>query len=56
MKDGKVEEKKEVSVEKQHAKGKHKAKPTIGDLVFRVLVIVVIFFIALIAYASYIQG
>lgn len=56
MKDEKVEEKEGVKVEKQGVKEKHKAKPTLGDLVFRVLVIVAIFFIALIAYASYIQG
>lgn len=37
-------------------KGKHKAKPTIGDIIFRVLIIVAIFFIAVIAYASYIKG
>lgn len=37
-------------------KGKHKANPTLGDIVFRVLIIVVIFFIALIVYVSYIDG
>ena len=42
--------------EKVTKKGKHKAKPTLGDIVFRVLVVVVIFFIVLIAYVSYLQG
>ncbi len=37
-------------------KGKHKANPTLGDIVFRVLIVVVIFFIVLIAYVSYIEG
>ena len=42
--------------EKVTKKGKHKAKPTLGDIVFRVLVVVVIFFIVVIAYVSYLQG
>ena len=42
--------------EKVSKKGKHKAKPTLGDIVFRVLVIVVIFFIVVIAYVSYLQS
>ena len=42
--------------EKKVAKGKHKEEPTLGDIVFRVLIVVVIFFIAVIAYAFYIQG
>ena len=41
--------------EKVTKKGKHKAEPTLGDIVFRALVIVVIFFIVLIAYVSYLQ-
>ena len=40
----------------KNKKGKHKANPTLGDIVFRVLIIVVIFFIALIVYVSYIDG
>ena len=42
--------------EKKVTKGKHKEEPTLGDIVFRVLIVVVIFFIAVIAYAFYIQG
>ncbi len=41
---------------KKVKKGKHKSKPTLGDIVFRVLIVVVIFFIAVIAYATYVQG
>ncbi len=52
--DKKLQNKKEEG--KKTTKGKHKEEPTLGDIVFRVLVIVVIFFIAVIAYASYIQG
>lgn len=37
-------------------KGKHKANPTLGDIVFRVLIVVVIFFVVLITYVSYLQG
>lgn len=37
-------------------RGRHKAKPTIGDIVFHVLIIVAIFFIVLIAYVFYIRG
>ncbi len=33
-----------------------KEKATIGDIVFRVLIVVAIFFIAIIAYAMYITG
>ena len=46
-------ETKENKVEK---KGKHKEKPTIGDIIFRVLVIVVIFFICLLFYVFYIKN
>ena len=41
---------------KARKKGKHKADPTLGDIVFRVLVIVVIFFIVAITYVLYLQG
>ncbi len=37
-------------------KGKHKAKPTIGDIIFRILIMVAMFFIAVIAYTFYIRG
>ena len=43
-------------LKKQEKKGKHKADPTLGDIVFRVLVIVVIFFIVAITYVLYLQG
>ena len=46
----------QVGKKKKTVKGKHKAEATIGDIVFRVLIIVVIFFIAVIAYSFYIQG
>lgn len=46
---------KENNKTKVSKKGKHKASPTPGDLIFRVLVLVVIFFIVLLAYAFYIQ-
>lgn len=41
---------------KKVKKGKHKEETTLGDIVFRVLIVVVIFFIAVIAYGFYIQG
>ena len=37
---------KETKDSKKVKKGKHNAKPTIGDIIFRVLVLVAIFFIA----------
>lgn len=37
-------------------RGKHKAKATIGDIVFRTLILVIIFFIVLLAYTFYIKG
>ncbi len=49
----KMEETKEG---KKTKKGKHKAKATLGDIVFRVLVMVAIFFIVIIAYVFYISG
>ncbi len=52
--DTKLQNKKEE--EKKVKKGKHKEETTLGDIVFRVLVIVVIFFIAVISYSFYIQG
>ena len=47
---------KDTKKTKKTTKGKHKEEPTLGDIVFRVLIVVVIFFIAVIAYAFYIQG
>lgn len=52
--DKKIQNKKEEG--KKTTKGKHKEEPTLGDIVFRVLIVVVIFFIAVIAYGFYIQG
>lgn len=46
----------ETKENKKIKKGKHKAKPTLGDIVFRVLIIVAIFFISVIAYTFYIKG
>ena len=46
---------KETKEDKKTKKGKHKAKATIGDIVFRVLILVAIFFIAAIAYTFYIR-
>lgn len=46
----------ETKEDKKIKKGKHKARPTFGDMVFRVLIIVAIFFIAVIAYTFYIKG
>ena len=37
-------------------KGKHKEKATLGDIIFRTLIMVSIFFIVLIAYTTYIKG
>lgn len=47
--------KEEVQKKTKNKRGKHKEKITLGDIVFRVLIIVSIFFIALLAYAFYIQ-
>ncbi len=41
---------------KKTKKGKHKAKPTLGDMILRVLIIIAIFFIIVIAYTFYIRG
>ncbi len=41
---------------KKNKKGKHKAKTTLGDIIFRVLIIVAIFFIAVIFYTFYIRN
>ncbi len=46
----------ETKERRKNKKGKHKEKTTLGDIVFRVLVIVSIFFIALIAYVFYIRA
>lgn len=48
-----MEETKET---KKVTKGKHKSKATPGDIVFRCLILVAIFFIAVIGYATYING
>lgn len=45
-----------TKVNKKNKKGKHKATQTLGDIVFKVLVIVAIFFIVVIAYTFYIKG
>ena len=41
---------------KENSKGKHKAKITVGDIIFRIIVILAIFLSVLIAYVSYLQG
>lgn len=46
----------ETKEDKKIKKGKHKAKPTKGDMIFRVLMIVAIFLIAVISYTFYIKG
>lgn len=48
--------KQKVKKEPGAKKGKHKAKATIGDIVFRTLILVSIFFIAVIAYVYLIEG
>ena len=45
----------ETKESKKAKKGKHKQKASIGDLVFRVLIIVAIFFIVVITYSFYIR-
>lgn len=47
---------KETKENKKIKKGKHREKPTIGDIIFRVLILIAIFFIAIIAYTFYIKG
>ena len=37
-------------------KGKHKSKPTIGDIIFRILIIAAIFFIGVIFYVFYVRN
>ena len=46
----------ETKEKQKNINGKHKQKATIGDIIFRVLVVFAIFFIALIAYVGYIRG
>lgn len=46
----------ETKENKKVKKGKHKAKATVGDIIFRILVMLAIFFIAVIAYIFYIKG
>ena len=46
----------ETKEKKKTKKGKHKAKATIGDIIFKVLIIVAIFFIAVITYTFYLRG
>lgn len=47
---------KETKENQKSKKAKHREKPTIGDMIFRVLIILAIFFIAVIAYVFYIRG
>ena len=49
-----MKETKEGKNEKQS--GKHKRKATIGDIIFRILIILGIFFSSMIAYIFYLQG
>lgn len=58
MRDTKEGKRKENKIEKkkEDLKGKHKTKATVGDIIFRVLIILAIFFIVLIAYMFYLQG
>ncbi len=46
----------ETKENKKVKRGKHKAKATVGDIIFRVLIILAIFFIAVISYMFYIRG
>lgn len=45
----------ETKEDKKTKKGRHKAKPTKGDMIFRVLIMLAIFFIAVITYTFYIS-
>lgn len=47
---------KETKEDKKVRKEKHKEKSTKGDIIFRILILVSIFFIALIFYMSYLNG
>lgn len=47
---------KKTKEESKIKKGKHKEKATKGDIIFRILIIVGIFFIVLISYIFYIRG
>ena len=51
-----MEETKETKEVKKEVKETKKDNATPGDIVFRCLIIVAIFFIAIIAYATYIGG
>ena len=46
----------ETKENKKAKNGKHQAKPTIGDIIFRILIIVAIFFISVIFYVFYIKN
>ena len=46
----------ETKENKKVKKGKHKEKATIGDIIFRILVIVSIFFICVLFYVFYIRN
>ncbi|MCI8383993.1 MAG: DUF4519 domain-containing protein [Clostridia bacterium] len=46
----------ETKENKKNKKGKHKEKTTLGDKIFRILLLVAIFFIAVISYVFYIGG
>lgn len=41
---------------KKNKKGKHKEKTTIGDIIFRILIVAMIFCIAVIFYSFYIKS
>lgn len=46
----------ETKEKQKNKKEKHGEKPTIGDIIFRILIILAIFFIAVISYVFYITG
>ena len=46
----------ETKENKKAKRGKHKEKATIGDIIFRVLIVGAIFCIAIISYVFYLRG
>ncbi len=46
----------ETKENKNEKKGKHRKKSTLGEIFFRTLIIVAIFFIVIMAYATYIRN
>lgn len=46
----------ETKENKKTKRGKHKEKATIGDIIFRILIIGAIFCIAIITYVFYLRG